>query len=346
MAKRKRERVQTHQGDEWDELQLLRSKYRAVINKIHDKKDRLVKPNSKKFNVIIDEVEKLYLQVRRPREQAADGEALLGLANSLATSVKLHSRGGGITPSHFVSCLLRDFGRSNGSNSIRWKQIGLHVSPIFMKAHGCNNMIGPLNKELKESKIRLYKKPTIPIVSDRPKELDNTRTVERTETDSNMLTMFEILKKKRRGTVVLENLILNRSSFAQTVENLFALSFLVRDGRVKITVDENGSHLVWPKNSPDAVLIASKLVNYNHFMFRFDFKDWKLMRDVVPVGEELMPHRSPPDPTKLSPPTRKSSRNPGVVKQEASVVQNFSKREYVKAMKLMPLVAVVSPDSK
>lgn len=74
------------------------------------------------------------------------------------------------------------------------------------------------------------------------KQLDETVGEEKTDTDKNMATMFDILRRTKR--VQLENLILNRTSFAQTVENLFALSFLVKDGRAMISLDENRSHYV------------------------------------------------------------------------------------------------------
>lgn len=73
-------------------------------------------------------------------------------------------------------------------------------------------------------------------------QLDGAGEEEKTDTDKNMAAMFGILRRMKR--VRLESLILNRKSFAQTVENLFALSFLVKDGRAEINVDENGSHHV------------------------------------------------------------------------------------------------------
>lgn len=73
-------------------------------------------------------------------------------------------------------------------------------------------------------------------------QIDDSAAEEKTDTDKNMATMFNILRKNRIAG--LENLILNRTSFAQTVENLFALSFLVKDGRAEIKVDEKGRHLV------------------------------------------------------------------------------------------------------
>lgn len=74
------------------------------------------------------------------------------------------------------------------------------------------------------------------------KQLEDTEGEEKTDTDKNMSTMFNILREYKK--VQLEHLILNRFSFAQTVENLFALSFLVKDGRAQINMDDKRSHYV------------------------------------------------------------------------------------------------------
>ncbi|KAB2037918.1 hypothetical protein ES319_D03G108700v1 [Gossypium barbadense] len=180
---------QPNREEDATDRRVLRSKYLAVMTKISDAREEISNADSNKFNIIINEVDNLHQQVSKPREQVADAEALLGLANTLATSV------------------------------------------------------------------------------------DETGAEEKTDTDRNMAVMFEILRRKRQ--VKLESFILNRSSFAQTVENLFSLSFLVKDGRVEIVVHGSGSHIVSPKNAPAASSIASGEAAYSHFVFRFDFKDWK-----------------------------------------------------------------------
>ncbi|KAI4334681.1 hypothetical protein L6164_013397 [Bauhinia variegata] len=321
---------------------VIRSKYLALMNLMKEKRDDLMSTDSDRFNAIMDEVEKLHEQVQKPREQVADAEALLDLATSLVGSAKALMNDG-ITPSQFVGCLLNDFGSSSSlgqssqgaQNSINWKEIGMTVSPIFMEGHGCSTMLGPMENELKQRKTTTRgKRAARPTTKARPEEINDAGTDEKTDTDKNMAKMFEILRLKKR--VRLESLILNRKSFAQTVENLFALSFLVKDGRVHISVDESGSHFVVPKNAPAANLVLSKEVSYSHFMFRYDYQDWKLMKDVVPQGEELMPDRIhygtvvdsqaeigtfTSQPVLVATPIRKLSRNRGLILQEEGLVE-------------------------
>lgn len=343
VRRRKREESDHNEGDDENngnglERRVLRSRYLAVKNLISVKRDDITKADSDKFNSIFDEVECLHQLVQKPREQVADAEALLDITNTLMTSVKAQTSEG-VTAADFVSCLLKDFGRLGGGsdgaeetrNSIRWKEIGFTVSYVFLKGDGCCTMLGPMNSEVKQRKVVVHRKHAKPTEKARPEELAGSRTEEKTETDKNMATMFNVLRKNK--TVKLESLVLNRRSFAQTVENLFALSFLAKDGRAEIKVDEKGCHLVVPKNAPAANAVTSKEVSYSHFIFRFDFRDWKLMLDSVAPGDELMPNRNP-DPADAShnsdengtvlptTPIRKFCRNRGLVLQEQTVVED------------------------
>lgn len=320
---------------------LLRSRYLAVKSLICDERDDISKADSKKFASIINEVESLHQLVQKPREQVADAEALLDITNTLVTSVKAH-KNEGITPSDFVTCILREFGQQGGAsssastedggNTVAWKEIGLAVSHVLGRAPGCCTMLGPMNTEPKQRKAVVRKKRVRPAESARPEELDDPEAEEKTDTDKNMAVMFDVLRKNKK--VRLENLILNKKSFAQTVENIFALSFLVKDGRAEISVDEKHWHIVSPRNAPSANSVASGEVSYRHFVFRFDFRDWKLMLEFVGDGEELMPHRNDEIPSNDSQtfeepqqtrgkgtttPIRKLSRNRGLVLQEQTV---------------------------
>ncbi|CAL9755406.1 unnamed protein product [Musa acuminata subsp. burmannicoides] len=315
---------------------VLRSRYLAVKNMISDKREDITKVDSDKFNSIITEVESLHELVQKPREQVADAEALLDIACTLVTSVKSQTNEG-VTPSDFVTALLRNFGEQNGgsdlgstSNNLHWSDVGHAVSHVFRSAPGYHTMIGPMNTELKQRKVVAQRKRTRPTESTHPEELADAGTEVKTDTDKNMSTMFDILRRKR--SVKLENLVLDRESFAQTVENIFALSFLVKDGRAEIIVNDSRHHIVSPRNAPAAAAVASGDVSYSHFVFRFDFKDWKLMIDNVDVGEELMPHRirantsgsevGGVESAAPATPIRKLTRNRGLVIQEESIVED------------------------
>lgn len=292
------------------ERRMLRSRYLAVKNLISDERDEMVRTDSDTFSAIITQVECLHELVQRPREQIADAEALLDIASTLVTSVRSQSSEG-ITPSDFVTALLKRFGQQGSpddeATALRWGDLGLSVSHAFSPVPGCCTMLGPMNTEVKQRKVATVcrKRTARPTENTCPEELADSSEEVKTDTDRNVLVIFDTLRRKKSAR--LENLVLNRLSFAQTVENVFALSFLVKDGRVEINIDGNGHHIVRPRNAPAANAIASGEVSYSHFVFRFDFKDWKVMKEVVTEGEELLPHR-----TSLSAPCNEENDRPNL----------------------------------
>ncbi|MED6130883.1 hypothetical protein PIB30_004744 [Stylosanthes scabra] len=299
----KRERVAAAEGADEAEpsrdqdpasRRLIRHEFLKLKTLISEKKEDLMNTDSDRFDSILNKFNKLHDQVQKPREQVADAEALLELTHSLVASVRSMVNGN-VTPAEFVGCLIKEYGQPSTQDpeeySIDWKKLGLNVSSMFMKVQGCCTMLGPMEKELKQRKITAPRVRTrLTTERARPQEVVQAQEKERTDTDENMKVMFDILAKTRR--VQLECLILNRTSFAQTVENLFSLSFLVKDGRAQITVDEDRRHFVLPKNAPSGDSLRTKEASFTHFMFRLDFQDWKLMKDLVPEGKELMPHRT------------------------------------------------------
>ncbi|MCO5585952.1 hypothetical protein L7F22_039887 [Adiantum nelumboides] len=233
--------------------------------------------------------------VHRPREQIEDVETLMELTESFVKSLKDACHGGAAKAADFVCKIIETFRLSagidhNGLLSMDWAALGHEAISVFDDAQlGINTMLGPMDTEPKRRKVAASKRRERgPIAATAPcprtcghEEGDQ----EQVNTDRNIQTMLHILRQCGERGCELENLILSRESFAHTVENIFFLSFLVKDGCAQISV-ENQKQTVAFRHSPTANSAGSsarpegggpghhqKVVN-TQFVFRFDFRDW------------------------------------------------------------------------
>ncbi|XP_019253960.1 PREDICTED: non-structural maintenance of chromosomes element 4 homolog B-like [Nicotiana attenuata] len=308
----------THQSDSL--RRSVRSQYSVIRTIIDEKRDEIGAAESNKFNIVLTGVDDLYRNVKRPREQVSDAEALLGLTNTVVESLALRSHDS-ISPSMFISCLLKSYGLQKGRSkkatqslifgksqkAVNWEKIGVDVSLVFMEGKGCKTMLGVLKTEFKPRKLVVYigdqkpevydsypntiavyrKTPPKKVYLTQPKLVTSETAEDKPDVNKNMSIISELLKEKK--CVMLDELLFRRTSFAHTVENLFALSFLVHNGEAAISADETGSRFlceIVPRSS------ARFEVARHQFILRYDYNDWKLMQDLVPEVEDLIPNRA------------------------------------------------------
>ena len=146
--------------------------------------------------------------------------------------------------------------------------------------------LGPISVEPKARKATQRaaktKDPVAPVV--RPEEVEDAGAQTHSmvaETERNIKVMRRALTKL--GVVDAMELVYNGESFAQTVENLFTLSFMVKDGLVKLTRGARGESVqAQLVERPTAGDFASRAAEASQFMLRFTFADWQAAQARMP----------------------------------------------------------------
>ncbi|KAF9204212.1 nuclear protein [Haplosporangium sp. Z 27] len=149
---------------------------------------------------------------------------------------------GGFDETEFITRLRNKMGGHEIDNEqvgLDWSRIGRMAIKWTRKVPTMDFMLGPMSVEHKSRTVnqraRIVRDPKAMRKPQELREEDIAR--QENETTKNVMQISDIL-----GTctdkVNLFELVVNPESFGQTVENIFYLSFLVRDGRVSIT-EEN-----------------------------------------------------------------------------------------------------------
>mmetsp|Transcript_4317 Transcript_4317/g.12162 ORF Transcript_4317/g.12162 Transcript_4317/m.12162 type:complete len:316 (+) Transcript_4317:236-1183(+) len=248
----------------------------------------------------IAEANRLLEYVEKPREQAVDSELFLEFAEigtQLASKLVAGSSSA-MTPMEFIKKLRGKHVRGGfppdcveeDPSAFQWGKLGEGVSKYFSCVPGVSTMYGPLDTQPKERKAaqRTKKRPLGELVN--PDDLDQEAMegLEKQETDRNMEEIWKLLHKERPTPVL--HIIMNHSSFAQTVENLFSLSFLVKDQRASLVKTPQGLGAVKRKAAEQSDFDSGRAENMQ-FIMALDMAVWRALREHVAPGQCLMKPR-------------------------------------------------------
>ena len=254
--------------------------------------------DSKRFEATLARANQLGVQAIETREQAVDTGLLLHLSDiGVNMARNLDPGGAGRTPGDLVAALVSAFVPAlDAADSVRenpalfdWAELGRRVAHAFRPGVGMKCMLGPLQDAKPKEKRSTQRRARDQLASEvMPDVLTNAgkTDAEVQETDKNLDEMLRVIQREK--CLPLPLLVLNKESMAQTVENIFTLSFIVKEGGASLSQDEEGDwvnvHAENPnatRGQPDSASPGERArksaARTRQLVTRFDMADWRAM---------------------------------------------------------------------
>ncbi|CAG8797440.1 7307_t:CDS:2, partial [Gigaspora margarita] len=237
-----------------DEKRWLRREYRNLISETEEKRQDYLRSDSDGLALNIAKANELVQKVKNTHEATLDSR-LLVLTSDLGVQKARH-----------------------------WNAIGELASHHTLRVPTMEFILGPLSVEQKE-RVRGIRQTVAKNKNDlvMPKQLEE-KDIERqeNETTKNVRNIYNILMEKQ--PINFFEFIVNPESFGQTIENLFYLSFLVRDA--KVDIDDESACCEPPTGDEYAEgLIKKQLV------MGIDMNTWKELIEVYNIRVSAIPTR-------------------------------------------------------
>ncbi|KAG9725659.1 hypothetical protein KCU75_g20522, partial [Aureobasidium melanogenum] len=93
------------------------------------------------------------------------------------------------------------------------------------------------------------------------------------------------------GGPSLFDFAINPHSFSQTVENIFYISFLIKEGNVGLHMDDNGLPTLVPATPHTIAQQREKSAMRHQAVFSIDYSTWQCLIQAFKITEPLIPHR-------------------------------------------------------
>ena len=269
--------------------------------------------DAKRFEATLAQANQLGVQAVETREQAVDTGLLLHLSHiGVDMARKLDPAAATRTPGDLVAALISAFvtGTLDAAANVQenpalfdWASLGQSVAHLFKPGIGMKCMLGPMQDAKPKEKRATQRRARVQLGEEvNPDVLTGAgkTDAEVQETDKNLDEMLRVIQRER--CIPLPLLVLNKESMAQTVENIFTLSFIVKEGNASLSQDLEGDwvnvHVEHPnvKRGPPDSDAAEKRdlksgARVRQLVTRFDMADWKAMVEDVGHHTTHIAHR-------------------------------------------------------
>ncbi|KAF8893982.1 Nse4 C-terminal-domain-containing protein [Infundibulicybe gibba] len=281
-----------------EEKRAVRKNYRSLAKTVEGQKSNPNDYTAEQLTNQVHQADALFNKVKGPQEATLDSHFLLVASSMGAQKARaMKSGSGAFDIDEFVSKLSTFMGGHKTGDFLDWEKIGRKALAKSRRVPVMGFMLGPL---LIEQKVRVVgKRAKLEKNKDeerKPQELkeqDISRS--QNETTMNVMTLQNILEDE--GEINIFRFVVNPNDFAQSVENIFYLSFLIRDGKVAFETREDGEPIIYLCEEPGDQEFENGL-RKRQMVLEFDMAIWRRAIEVFDITESKIPQR-PPAKTKL-----------------------------------------------
>ncbi|XP_006461191.1 hypothetical protein AGABI2DRAFT_192724 [Agaricus bisporus var. bisporus H97] len=286
----------------------LRQSYRNLANKIEEYQGNPASLGVENLQQQLEKADELFQKVKGPSEATLDSHFLLMASNVGAQKARAMKSGTGSFDMDEFITKVRNF--MNGglkpenipeeddeidpdynteSSKLDWDRIGRLALAKSRRAPALSFMLGPLSIEQKVrnvTKRARQEKDNGPVA--KPENVNQGDIQEVTnETTKNVSLLMSLLEQS--GEVNLFRFVINPNDFAQSVENIFYLSFLIRDGKVALEFRDS-EPVIFPCDPPSYEDYAQGLKK-QQLVVEFDQEIWREAIEVFKITSSVIPQR-------------------------------------------------------
>lgn len=173
-----------------------------------------------------------------------------------------------------------------------WERIARKVLAKSRRVPVTGFMLGPLSIEPKKRTQTKRQRAANAIEEERRPQQIQEEDIKRSdnETTKNVLLIKSILEST--GPINLFRFIVNPNDFAQSVENLFYVSFLIRDGECAFEITDEGEPRIMLCEQPT---FEDRLqgIQRQQIVMEFDMATWQRAIEVWGITSSTVPQRPP-----------------------------------------------------
>ncbi|CAF0766742.1 unnamed protein product [Adineta ricciae] len=292
--------------DDEAELRLrVRLDYRQFIDDLNVNRKLYTSPNNDELEKKIDQVDKAFAKVKMPREGVLDASALRTISNLASVRIRAADEAGGLDRAYDLArkcekILSKLVGNANEFYEIFGNFHHIVPAPCIMHGRLPTKLFSNEYQEKQKQRAKPVRQPKLT-----QEELERTRTrpeeVKDFSAELGEQTIKHIMHIKRclvkhykaanYSPIDYFEFVIDPDSFAKTVENMFHVSFLIKEGFVNLFQDDVSLPALEPTDkamnraASSSSQAAESTAHVNQMIMSITMDEWEELIKVYDITE-------------------------------------------------------------